>query len=45
MLPNFFKQHGYFVATKQPSMKNIEERMNERTRKRPTLKRRRPRLG
>jgi hypothetical protein len=45
MLPNFFKQHGYFVATKQPSMKNIEERMNERTRKRPTLKRRRPGMG
>jgi hypothetical protein len=45
MLPNFFKQHSYFVATKQPSMKDIEERMNERTRKRPTLKRRRPRMG
>ena len=45
MLPNFFKQHGYFAATNQPSMKDIEERMNERTRKRPTLKRRRPRMG
>lgn len=46
MLPNFFQQHGYFVATKRRTMAQLEEEMNaKRTRKRPTLKRRRTGLG
>jgi hypothetical protein len=45
MLPNFFEQHGYFTATKRKTMAQLEEEMNvKRTRKRPTLKRRRPRV-
>ena len=46
MLPNFFKQHGYFVSTKRKTMAQLEEEMNvKRTQKRPTLKRRQPRVG
>lgn len=47
MLPNFFEQHGYFVKTKRKTMAQIEEEIRERkrTRKRPTLNRRRTRVG
>jgi len=46
MLPNFFEQHGYFVATKRKTMAQLEEKMNvKRTRKRPILKRKRPGVG
>ena len=40
MLPNFFQKNGYFVVSRQPTMRDMEEKLNERTRKRPTLKRR-----
>jgi len=44
MLPNFFEQHGYFVATKRKSLAQIEEQMNA-TKSRPTLKRRGKRVS
>lgn len=42
MLPNFFKQHGYFTTTKRKTMAQIEESIRDakRTSTRPTLKRR-----